>query len=300
MEYHHSYNLVFISTFINRNNIDKLIGTVLESNHDLSIFFIIVNQTKTKLVLHSSPLIDFYQINTERLSLSKARNVGINYLLKNSIHFKHIMFPDDDTSFSDIFFSKYKEYIKDEENYLIDVYCFGTDKLFKPNNFKNGDVLLRENHSSVMSVNMIINYRTFYLVGLFDERMGAGAKYGSGEDGDYYIRACDISMHGFIYNKMIFNFHPSSENKFLKMSLYQTIKTYVNYGNGAIFVLCKHKMYFVAFKICFLAIGGALISFCKLDMKLFVAYSTAFFSRLIMFLKCLICFKRYKYDEMVS
>ncbi len=52
-----------------------------------------------------------------------------------------------------------------------------------------------------MSVNMIISFKTFLLVGLLDERLGAGAKYGGGEDVDYFIRSCYHSNEGFLYKK---------------------------------------------------------------------------------------------------
>tara|TARA_R110002050_G_scaffold237905_1_gene374011 strand:+ start:22572 stop:23465 length:894 start_codon:yes stop_codon:yes gene_type:complete len=292
MERHKSYNTVFISTFIDRKNIDHLIRTALDNNQTLSILFIIVNQTKSELILPSSTHIDFLQINTERLSLSKARNIGINYLLKNEINFEHIMFPDDDTTFSNVFFDRYKDYINSDENYLIDVYCFRSSNLFKPVKYVEGEFLNRRNFEAAMSVNMIINYKTFVQVGIFDERLGVGAKYGAGEDADYYIRACDFSHHRFIYIKTLFNFHPSSSNKFSKMKLKQIINKYTTYGNGAIFMLCKHKMYFEAFKICFRAIGGVIVALCKLNFKLFIAYGFAFFSRLSMFVKCIIYSKR--------
>src|SRR5665647_3322902 len=285
-------DLVFISTFIDKQNIDSLINTVIINNQGLSVFFIIINQTKSEVAFPFSSLVDFHQINTERLSLSKARNTAINYLIKNKIDFEHVMYPDDDTTFSDTFFTQYKEHIKADKNYLIDVYCAGSKKLFKQINHKNGDVLYGINYDSAISVNMIINYKTFFSVGMFDERIGVGAKYGAGEDADYFIRACNVSRHGFIYTNLIYNFHPSSTNKFSKLKLKQTINNYINYGNGAIFMLCKHKMYFEALKTCFRSLGGAVVYFCKFNLKLTIAYSLAFFSRFLMFFKCLIYSKR--------
>lgn len=288
MKISNTYNIVFISTFIDIKNIDSLIDSVIKNNQELSICFIIINQTKSQLNLPSSSLIDFCQINTERLSLSKARNTGINYLMQQKIQFEHIMFPDDDTTFSDAFFDRFKDYISLDENYLIDVYCFGSTNLFKPLKYLECEFLNKYNFDAAMSVNMVINYKTFLKVGIFDERLGIGAKYGAGEDADYFIRASDSTAHGFIFTKVLFNFHPSSSNKFSKMKLQHIINKYINYGDGAIFMLCKHKMYFEAFKICFRAIGGALVAFYKLNFKLFLAYFIAFFSRLLMFVKCII------------
>ena len=176
---------------------------------------------------------------------------------------------------------------------LIDVYCQGTNLLFKENKYPNGSILSVKNCDAAMMVNMILNYNTFVGVNFLDEKMGIGAEYGAGEDGDYFARACYISRNGFIYNKELYNFHPSSANKFTQMKLSQIINKYVNYGNGAIYMLCKHKMYFIAIKICFRAIGGAFISLFKLNFKLFAAYLIAFFSRFFMLFKCLLYTKRY-------
>jgi hypothetical protein len=285
MEHQKSYNIVFISTFIDRKNIDNLISTVTENNQTLSILFIIINQTKIELIIPSSTIIAFHQINTERISLSKARNIGINYILQNNIQFEHIMFPDDDTTFSDVFFNRYSDYINSNENYLIDVYCFGTDSLFKPLKYLEGEFLNRYNFEAAMSVNMIINYKTFKQVGIFDERLGVGAIYGAGEDGDYYIRCCYYASR-FIYTKQLFNYHPASNVLFRKLAMKQLINRYNNYGRGVVYMLCKHHLYNSALIICIRAIGGALKSIFIADFKLFCAYTISFFSRIRIFIFC--------------
>jgi hypothetical protein len=279
------YDIVFVSTFIDRKNIDHLIWTVVDNNQILSIFFIIINQTKSELILPSSTLIDFHQINTERLSLSKARNIGINYLMQNNIHFEHIMFPDDDTTFSDIFFNRYKDYISSNENYLIDVYCFGSNNLFKPLKHIEGEFLNKKNFDAAMSVNMIISYKTLMQVGIFDERLGVGADYGAGEDGDYYIRCCNYATK-FIYTKQLFNYHPASKDLFRTLTLKQIINRYNSYGRGVVFMLCKHHLYGEALIVCIRAIGGAIKSIFTFDLKLFCAYIITFISRLRMLTFC--------------
>lgn len=45
------------------------------------------------------------------------------------------------------------------------------------------------NYQNAMSVNMIIQYDHFIEIGFFDERMGVGAKYGAGEDGDFFLES---------------------------------------------------------------------------------------------------------------
>lgn len=283
------YDLVMVVTCINDNYIMKMINSVIKNNDSIFILVLFINQSD--LVFEFTSLNAFVSIETIvscKISSSKARNLGIKYLLERNIKFAHIMFPDDDSTFPEIFFEKYREQIFGNINYLIAVYCDGTKKNYKKNKYSHGEVLGRYNYNAALSVALIINYKTFTKVGFLDERMGVGAKYGAGEDADYYIRACDIYIQGFIYNTMIYNYHPSTSKKFSKMTLSQTIKKYVNYGNGVIYLLCKHKMYFKALSTCVRSIGGVIISFIKLDFNLFIAYGIVFFTRLLMFLKCLI------------
>lgn len=287
MIFNKPYNIVFISTFIDVNNINNLIDSVSYNNKTLSILFIVINQTKSELIKTSTSLVNFHVINTEHLPLSNARNIGIKYLMEKDIKFEHIMFPDDDTTFSDVFFNRFTDIVKSTDNYLIDVYCYNSTKLYKAINYREGDCLNSHNFEAAMSVNMIINYNTFNLVGLFDQRLGVGAKYGAGEDCDFFIRACNLTKQGFIYTKILFNFHPSSYNKFSKMKLKQIISKYVNYGNGAIFMLCKHKMYIESVKLCFRSIGGIFFSLLKFNIKCSIGYIVAFFSRSLMLIKCI-------------
>lgn len=283
------YDVVLIVTCIDDKYIQRMMSSVTLNNHHVKVLIIFINQSGLTFNLkNDNTLVHIVELKCTKVPLSRARNIGINYLSEHNSIFLHAMFPDDDSTFSDTFFTRYKKFIKLELNYLIDVYCEGTVNLFKKNKYQNGSVLGRNNYNAAMSVNLVISYKTFFDVGLLDERIGVGSKYGAGEDTDYYIRACDITSSGFIYKKAIFNFHPSSTNKFSKMKLNQIIYKLVNYGNGVIFVLCKHKMHMSALKTCFRAIGGAFLSLLKFEFKLFVSYLIAFFSRIAMLIKCIV------------
>ena len=286
-----NYDLVMIVTCIDSKYIMHMINSVLINNNIVSTLIIFINQSDLVYNLggsNSKTIIK--ELKSNKISLSKARNIGINYLIINQLKFSHTMFPDDDSTFSESFFSNFKP--QKERNYLIDVYGEGTERLFKKNRYHNGKVLGRYNYDAAMSVNMIINHKTFSLVGFFDERLGVGAKYGAGEDADYYIRACNVNLTGFIYNKHLFNFHPSSPNKFSKMKLSRVVDVYIKYGQGGIFTLCKHKMYKAALKSCFWAIGGAAMSLIKFNFKLFLAYIMAFFARTLMLINCIVNSKK--------
>lgn len=94
------------------------------------------------------------------------------------------------------------------------------------------------NYQNAMSVNMIIQYDHFIEIGFFDERMGVGAKYGAGEDGDFFLRICE-RFGPFVFNQHLHTFHPASDTKFATISLKALIERYKKYGEGVVFLLCQ-------------------------------------------------------------
>ncbi|MDD4993356.1 MAG: hypothetical protein PHR83_14110 [Paludibacter sp.] len=282
-----TYNLVFISTFIERKFIDNLIRSVVD-NSSLTIYFIIVNQTLDKLELPNTDLISFHQLNTEKLSLSKARNSGIKYLIENDIHFEYIMFPDDDSTFDSDFFYNFNNVVGEKKfNYLIDVYGLNSKDLYIENKLADGRLVISDKPKMVMSVNMLINEKSFREVGMFDEKMGVGTEYGAGEDTDFFLRCVTVSGP-FIYTKKLWNYHPKFEDKHKKFKLNQLINKYRNYGKGVIYLNVKHKLYFSAIELCINALGGSLIALFSLDFKLFIARLYAFFIRFYTFISLII------------
>ena len=283
-----NYTLTFISTFIDSKLINELINSIIDNNKNNKILCLLVNQTNDNISIQNNSFSHFIEIKTTKRSLSSARNIAIKYILENDIKFEHLMFPDDDSTFTSDFFDNYNKFVSSNQNYLIDVYCKGTSILYKYNSRNDLSKLDYHNYDMAMSVNMIISFNTFCKVKYFDELLGVGAKYGAGEDADYYIKACKESNYGFIYLKSLFNYHPSHSTKHKSMSLNNLINKYINYGNGAIFMLCKHKMYKESLIICLRALGGSFFNLLKLEFKLSLVYFIAFFSRLYMFLKCII------------
>ena len=224
--------------------------------------------------------------NARRLSLSYARNIALRYICENDIMFNYIMFPDDDSSFDSAFFENYGKFVNG--NTVIDVYCKNEKILFKPNNYDGGMLLMKGNYDAAMSVNMIIQRDTVNNVGLFDERMGVGSKYGSCEDSDYFIRCCEYSKHGFLYEKNLWNFHPKADDKYKNMRLSTLMRRYKNYGKGIIFLFDKHNMHVDAVKCVFSALAGSLFSLLRLNFKLAIARIFAFFVRGLFFINLLL------------
>lgn len=272
-------DLLFIATFIDLKMVEGFLSS-LQFNRCIGLQVVLVAQNNIEIDISNYQsqynLITVLRVS-EQLSLSKARNVGIEYINVNNITSDYVMFPDDDSSFSVEFFENFKALVSC--NTLIDVYCRGSKELFKPTSYKSGDILGRWQYQASMSVNMIVDRNTFSTVGCFDENMGVGATYGAGEDGDYFIRCCNASGRGFKYEKGLWNFHPKGIDKYKHMSLAQLNRRYRNYGRGVIYLLCKHDMKLAAVRCCFDALAGSLVALFKLEFKLSCARLYAFIVR---------------------
>ena len=285
-------DLILVVTCCNDLNIGKMLSSVYKSNSNLSILIILVNQCNFDISKYSdSDYNVIYNINTDKLPLSKARNIGLQYIFNNEVKSSHIMFSDDDSIFDFQFFSNYLKFIENGKSYLVDVYCNNSFFFYKQNNIAEGKLLTDKHFENAISVNMVIDQLTFYQTGYFDERLGVGALYGAGEDGDYYIRCCQYT--GFYNTHCLYNFHPAPESKYSEMTLKQIIDKFTSYGRGVIFMLCKHRKYLSALYSCFKAIGGCVISIFKLDYQKSIAYLLAFFARSLLFMSCVVNRSRY-------
>ena len=284
------YNLIIISTCCDHNYIYKLIKSVNDNNSFISVCVIIVNQTKELISgIKKSGFNNFKVIDHgENVNSSVARNIGIKYLLDNNYYSEFVCFPDDDSSYDDSFFKAIQKKIQEEDfkNLITDVYCTGTYRYFRKINLNNITLLSKKDFNIVGAVNMVLNYSTFFNVKYFDESFGINAKYGAGEDGDYFIRA--VKFEPFYYSNEVYSFHPSSFDKFKKLNYKQKRKKLNTYGIGVMALLSKHKMYFHALYVVFRALGGAIFSFSRLELSLGLAYFEAFFVRLKTLVKFLI------------
>jgi hypothetical protein len=285
------FDLCCITTFSKRDTVNELLDSLRFNNNLLSILFIIVNQTEQEISILQNQA-TFFIINTSKISLSKARNLALQFLFKNKLQYLHLMFPDDDSTFSSIFFYSYKKYIKNDYNYLIDVYSLGSTNLFKPNNYRNFQYLDYKNFDAAMSVNMVISKKMIGKTNYFDEMLGVGSKFGGGEDVDFYVRVCKDNDCKFIYIKDIFYFHPSPNMTYNNRSFRYLIKRFIAYGNGTIYALCKNNMYFSAIYISIRGLGGFFISLISLHFKLSLAYLVSFITRFVMIIKYIFKYNR--------
>lgn len=282
-----NYDLILITTCCNHEYIYKLIESVREYNHTLSACLIVVNQTEAPIErIENTSFTEIVRIeHGQNVNTSVARNIGIDYVLSHGQKAHFVSFPDDDSSFDDVFFKELSSLIesKTDQNFVTDVYCTGTTKLFRKISLKNGALLDRYNFNIVGAVNIILNFETFMKVGYYDTRFGVNAQYGAGEDGDYFIRA--VQYAPFYYNNKLYSFHPSGESKYDRFTFQQKRQRLINYGIGCMALLCKHKMYFQAWILTFRALGGVLYYLTKLKFAIALTYFEAFFVRLIYLIK---------------
>lgn len=272
-------DLIFVTTFISKANIDNLIDSVCESNTGLKILLVVVCQNGFTLDKNTQNGVEIKQLNTLlKLSLSAARNVAIKYIIEQQIRSDFIMFPDDDSTFNRSFFLNYKSLTKGE-NYIVDIYVTGTNSLFRKLNIRSNSLIKSNKWFVACSVNMLISFDSFIKVGYFDETLGVGTQYGAGEDNDYYIRICQISK-GFYYNNLLYNFHPAFKEVVSNYTFSQLMRRYDGYGKGVVACLCKHKMYNAAFRVCLRALGGCIKNILCFKIDYGIAYLNSFYSRL--------------------
>lgn len=275
-------DLILLTTCIDERSIYALLESIVSCNSKVNIRMICVAQNGCHVVpsVSSHFILDVLEVDAI-IPLSQARNLAIQYVRANSIQGHYVMFPDDDTSFDNNFFEMFADRV--QGNTIIDVYGTGTNILFKRIRHKQNDLLHERDYEAAMSVNMIIDYDTFAKTGYFDERLGVGAPYGSGEDVDYYIRCCRNTSTGFRYECNLYNYHPLPDDKYRTMTFRMLAKRYRNYGRGMIYLFCKHRMYISAVKCVCSGLAGALLAFFKGNFKLAGARGYAAGVRLITF-----------------
>lgn len=259
-------DLVLITTCTCGDHISTLLKSITDYNQHINVAVISVCQNNVQISNEGTSYTDIHTVNLDsKISLSKARNIALNYIKENDISFDYIMFPDDDSSFDAHFFSRFKKYAK--SCMLIDVYGTGTCTLYKKHNLIEGQILTISDHPNAMSVNMIIGSKIQKMVGPFDENLGVGTYYGAGEDNDYYIR-CIKAGATFYYTNRLWTFHPLNTTKHHAMPLSKLISRYQSYGRGAIYMFLKHQMNKDALKCIFLGFSGILSALLQFKFKL--------------------------------
>lgn len=212
--------------------LDRLIRSLLAQNIQIHIELIFINQGSYNpfASIEIPNFIDYKQIMSDRVSLSKARNLGVEIATGDIIGF-----PDDDCWYESgllekiiIFFEQYKD---------VDVLCtnvFDPDRNMAYGNRPVG-IKKRINFHNLfilpISVGIFCRNNVLNLVGRnFDEALGAGTPFGSGEETELIVRFLEKKIH-VEYDGNIQVFHPVSryvEDDFLKFYRYGLGFGYLN------------------------------------------------------------------------
>jgi hypothetical protein len=286
-----NYDIVLITTFINNNRIYDLLKSLKYLN-GLKTILILVDMLdepiKINYTNYESKIIHL-KIK-KKLSSSASRNIGLKYLFENIQNYNYLMYPDDDTTISENF---KEEFVKlENSNYILNVLSTNTKEKYAKYKKYDNELISEKDIEFVGCVRFLFNKETIEKNGYFDERMGVGAKYGAGEDGDYFLRV--LKHQKLIYKENLYTYHPAANLKYDSMNLKTLINRFKNYGVGAIFLFYKHKMHSNAIKIIIKALLGFLIHLLSFNLKISIAYFAAFLYRLYYFIKFHLKFQQNK------
>lgn len=279
-----NFDLILIVTSINDQFIYKMLDSVLYNNTMINLQVIFVNQSKCDISHYqSNDNNHLFAIDSTFISLSKARNLALSYIKENNLLSTHIMFPDDDSTFDQNFFIKFKKVIAPKKNFLINVYKTGTSDLYKRINLINNSRVDYNKYRYAMSVNMIVSYDDIIRVNGFDENLGVGTWYGAAEDADFFIRCS--KENPFFYSKELYNFHPANVSKFNLMNYNEIFNRFASYSRGFIYFVIKHNLTIDFYKSLIHAILISFYYFFTLNFKMFRVYLNIFFYRIKIYRK---------------
>ena len=177
--------------------------------------------------------IDIKYVKSEKLGLSLNRNIGID-MAKGSI----IGFPDDDCVYEDDTLEKVTTFFRENEDYRL--YSCKTMDENKVDCFKKMyDGRCEINSINIMdtltSITFFINFKNDKYT-KFDEKLGVGGEYGSGEEIDYVLDLLSKEYKGKYFGENII-YHPAKKHSKSK----EKYQRDYNYGRG-FGALCKKEI----------------------------------------------------------
>ncbi len=170
-------------------------------------------------------LIDYIEINTNKISLSNARNIGLKMAVGEIIGF-----PDDDCWYSESVLNEIR--LEFDKDLTVDAICTNVYDPIKGQSYGgrpvgvNLSVTFSNLFELPISVGIFLRKSSFAKAGFyFDESLGAGTILGSGEETDLIYRLLK-SRARVVYLGSIQVYHPVPNYS------HQDIKKYYEYGLG--------------------------------------------------------------------
>lgn len=264
-------------------NIFKLIDSIDSNTLNIKVLLIVVSQECEIAYVPKNPLLSIFFIQQSRMGLSKARNIGLDFLKKNNICSKFIMFPDDDTTFDPYFFHYFNKCLNSEFNYVIPIYCENSDKrLYLGKILNEGQHLSYKNHYMIGSPNQVLSYQRNIDYLYFDEKLGVGAIYGSCEDYDLFLRLLNRNEK-FLYTSKVYNYHPQKTLTFKNLGVRQIYNRITSYSLGFIYVVKKYNLYALLPYFFLKPLLACFYYLLRINFKLSYLYFKLFFFRVYNF-----------------
>lgn len=280
-----SFDLIFITTHQNNQFLPNLIKSIDNHITDLKLLLVVISQECDFKYETKKDFFKIAFIDEKKMGLSKARNIGLNYIKEKNITAEYIMFPDDDSSFDKNFSTEFKKILGSEKSYITPIYNNNSKKLYFGKPYETGKIVGVQKYYLVGSPNQIIQYNKYKEFIHFNENLGVGAKYGSSEDLDLFIK---LNLNGikYYYINEIFSYHPQKTDIFINKKLDDIINRFKTYSSGFAVIIFKYKLY--SFIPSYLT--RTFVAFVYYGLKLKFKLSYAYFIQLIFRIKLLFTF----------
>ena len=156
----------------------------------------------------------------------EARNFGLKYVTGQIV-----AFPDDDCIYSELLLYNVEKLFSPQIAFLTVNTCDINTPSKALVNLPDKQHLISFKNKSVVSFTLFLKSKYTSVIGDFDINMGVGAgtKYGAGEESDYIVRALSMKLNG-VYFPHLFVYHPAKESvNFFSDDLK---KRMISYGGG--------------------------------------------------------------------
>ena len=162
------------------------------------------------LIIKYEELFEIKYLKSPEKGISLNRNKGL-FLMDGDI----VAFPDDDCEYQPNTIEKVVEFFKENTNERI----YSCRTLEKGKDFGTGKMLdydteinLSNAEDTVKSITFFVNFHREDLE-LFDEYLGVGALFGSGEETDYVLRLLHKGFKGYYFSNDII-YHPAKKGNY--------------------------------------------------------------------------------------
>ena len=273
------YNLIMIATHQDDSCIKCLIDSIQDNNKKIKVLLLVISQECEINCESRNSSLTIRRINEVKMSLSKARNIGIKYLSDQKISSEYIMFPDDDSSFDEVFFNNFRSILGSDKCYLTSIYNTGSKDLFFDRKLKENTTVKITDNQLIGSPNQIILYDKLKHKILFNEELGVGARYGSSEDLDLFLKI-NTNANSYFFTDRLYSFHPKKTAAHDNVKFSQIINRFRNYSTGFVYVVFKYKMFRFIPELFIRTLAAFVIFFFKGKFKLSFAYLFQFFIRI--------------------